>query len=97
MLLHSWTLPTGDVYEVYKNGSILTSWIQRQHETTICCQGTNSMRTIRQYFNDVELCQTETMNGKHGYHDYWIAYKKHRQHSHNRIAQTTSNIKKTRK
>lgn len=82
MILHTWMLPKGDLYEVWKsNGHLMYySRVQRETETTLCCHGTNSMTTIRQYYMDIKASQEDAMNDTTNakLHAYWIAYKSRR-------------------
>lgn len=71
-----WTLPLGDLYEIYhtqtpSGANYYISMIKRENETTVCCQGTPSMRVIQQYYEEVSLAQKDRMNS-----DYWKKYKK---------------------
>ena len=83
-LVDEWSLPKGDVYEIWQstgNGVLsFHSCVRREKETTLCCHGTNSMATIKQYYMDVKLAQQDVMNDKKNgkVHAYWIAYKRRR-------------------
>ena len=83
-LVDEWELPKGDVYEIWQAADSGTlafhSYVRREHETTLCCHGTNSMNTIKQYYMDVKLAQQDIMNDKSNakLHAYWLAYKKRR-------------------
>lgn len=83
-LIHEWILPKGDVYEIWQStGKGMLSfkaYVRRELETTLCCHGTNSMATIKQYYKDVKLAQQDVMNDRRNgkLHAYWVAYKKRR-------------------
>tara|TARA_B100001559_G_C16300139_1_gene529225 strand:- start:371 stop:784 length:414 start_codon:yes stop_codon:yes gene_type:complete len=83
-LVEEWSLPKGDVYEVWQTtgtGALsFHSMVRREKETTLCCHGTNSMMTIRQYYMDVKLAQQDIMDDTKNaqQHAYWISYKKRR-------------------
>lgn len=78
MIIKEMPLPKGDTYLVMKGTTYkFYSVVRREEETTICCHGTNSWKTIYQYYHDVHLCQKEIMEGKGitaEQHVYWKAY-----------------------
>lgn len=83
-IIGEWSLPKGDVYEVRQSCSkdmlAFHSYIRREKETTLCCHGTNSMATIRQYYMHVKLAQQDVMDNRTNakLHAYWVAYRSRR-------------------
>ena len=83
-LVEQWSLPKGDIYEIWQStscgASSFYSYVKREQESTLCCHGTNSMATIKQYYLDVKSAQQDIMEDRKNarIHTYWMNYKKRR-------------------
>ena len=73
-----WPLPVGDVFRVVRtktaqNRVWYIGFVDRESESTIACQGTHSLLTVKAYYNDVFAAQQERAHSP-----YWVEYKRRR-------------------